>query len=62
MAGVLVLQWCAALPPAWSYLAIIAVLPFLRWKYARFPVVFILGFFWAANPAINLTKPALNLH
>jgi competence protein ComEC len=51
MAGVLVLQWCAALPPVWSYLAIIAVLPFLRWKYARYPVVFILGFFWAAMRA-----------
>ncbi len=51
MAGVLVLQWCAALPPVWFYLAVLAALPFLRWKYARYPVMFILGFFWAAMRA-----------
>ena len=48
LAGVLALQWCAALPPAWSYLVAVPVLPLLAWKAGRFPAVFILGFFWAA--------------
>jgi competence protein ComEC len=48
LAGVLLLQWCAGLPPVWSYLAVVVALPLLGWKPTRFPAVFILGFFWAA--------------
>jgi len=59
LAGVLVLQWCAELPPVWSYAAVVAVLPFLRWRLSRFPAVFVLGFFWAALRAEVALTPVL---
>ena len=59
LAGVLTLQWCTGLPPLWACFAAIAVLPFLRWKLARLPAVFILGFFWAALRAEYALLPEL---
>jgi len=59
LAGVLTLQWCAGLPPVWSYLAVVVALPFLRWKLTRLPAVFILAFFWAALRAEYVLLPEL---
>lgn len=59
LAGVLVLQWCPWLPPAWSYAAAVTLLPLLRLKPARLFVVFVLGFFWAALRAEYALYPAL---
>jgi len=59
LAGVLVLQWCAALPPVWAYSALVAALPLLRWKPGRFPAVFVIGFFWAALRAEYILLPEL---
>jgi competence protein ComEC len=59
LAGVLVLQWCAGLPPVWAYPAIVVALPCLKWKVSRFPAVFILGFFWAALRAEYALMPML---
>lgn len=59
LAGVLVLQLCSALPPAWIYSALVAALPLLRWKFSRLPAVFIIGFFWAALRAEYVLLPEL---
>jgi competence protein ComEC len=59
LAGVLALQWCTALPPVWAYAAPVAALPLLRWKPARLPAVFIIGFFWAAFRAEYVLLPEL---
>lgn len=48
LAGVYTLQWCAALPPAYSY-ALAGVALLLLWSRSlRLVAVFVLGFFWAA--------------
>ena len=59
LTGVLVLQWCSALPPVWVYSALVAALPLLRWKFTRLPAVFIIGFFWAALRAEYVLLPEL---
>jgi competence protein ComEC len=48
LAGILVLQCLPGLPPGYSYGAVVAALLALRWPAARLPVIFIIGFFWAA--------------
>ena len=63
--GVLVLQFCATLPPTLAYLLVPVVSCLLAWRLAR-PVVgpvlaFLLGFFWAtwqAQSVLRATFPA----
>ncbi|MGB5717017.1 MAG: ComEC/Rec2 family competence protein, partial [Gammaproteobacteria bacterium] len=59
VAGVVVLQWCAALPPLWAYTVAPLVLCSLIWRAARLPAIFILGYFWAALFAELALDPAL---
>ena len=59
VAGVVVLQWCAALPPLWAYTVAPLVLCSLIWRAARLPAIFILGYFWAALFAEHALDPAL---
>ena len=59
VAGVVALQWCAALPPIWAYAVVPLVLCSLYWRAARLPAVFMLGFFWAALFAQNALDPKL---
>ena len=58
-AGVVVLQWCAGLPPLWAYAVVPLVLCSLFWRAARLPAVFMLGFFWAALFAEHALDPEL---
>ena len=58
--GVIILQWCAGLPPLWAYSVVLLALLSLGWRTARLPAVFILGFFWAALLAEQALDPALD--
>ena len=58
--GVIILQWCAGLPPLWAYSVVPLALISLGWRSARLPAVFILGFFWAALLAEQALDPALD--
>ena len=59
VAGVVVLQWCATLPPLWAYAVVPLVLCSLLWRAARLPAVFTVGFFWAALFAETALDPEL---
>ena len=59
VAGVVVLQWCAVLPPLWAYTVVPLALCSLFWRSARLPAFFILGFFWTALFARNALDPEL---
>ena len=48
LAGVCTLQWCAELPPGYSYILAVIPLLLLRLPVFRYLAVFVLGFFWAA--------------
>jgi competence protein ComEC len=48
LAGVLALHCLPELPPGYSYGALFASLFALRWRVARLPALFVIGFFWAA--------------
>ena len=58
--GVIVLQWCASLPPLWIYSVVPFALLLLGWRTVRLPAVFILGFFWTALLAEQALDPALD--
>ena len=61
--GVLALQFCAALPPGQSFLAIPVVCCLLAWRRTRTVVkvvlVFLLGFYWAAWQAHSALRHVL---
>jgi len=59
VAGVVVLQFCATLPPLWAYSVVPLLLCSLASRAARLPALFILGFFWAALHAENALDPEL---
>ena len=59
LAGVLVLQWCSWLPPVWSFAVMALLVPLLRVKLVRLPVVFVTGFLWAALRADFALHPQL---
>lgn len=48
LAGVCTLQWCAELPPGYSYILAVISLLLLRLPFFRYLAIFVLGFFWAA--------------
>ena len=48
LAGVCTLQWCAELPPGYSYILAVMALLLLRHPVLRYLAVFLLGLFWAA--------------
>ena len=58
--GVVVLQWCAVLPPLWLYSVTPLALCALALRFARLPAVFFLGFLWAALLAESALDPALD--
>ena len=58
--GVIMLQWCAGLPPLWAYSVVPLASLSIGWRTARLPAVFILGFFWAALLAEQALDPALD--
>ena len=58
--GVIVLQWCASLPPPWAYSVVPFALLSLGLRTVRLPAVFIMGFFWAALLAENALDPTLD--
>ncbi|MEN8205097.1 MAG: DNA internalization-related competence protein ComEC/Rec2 [Pseudomonadota bacterium] len=58
--GVIILQWCAGLPPLWAYSVVPLALLSLVWRAVRLPAVFILGFFWTALLAEFALDPALD--
>jgi competence protein ComEC len=60
VAGVVVLQWCAGLPPLWAYAVLPPLMCSLFWRAARLPASFMLGFFWAALFAQNALDPELD--
>ncbi|MGB5337496.1 MAG: ComEC/Rec2 family competence protein, partial [Gammaproteobacteria bacterium] len=60
VAGVLLLQQCAELPPWYGYPAVLIVLVSLRVKILQLPSAVILGFFWSALQAELALAPTLN--
>jgi len=48
LAGILALLCLPELPPAYSYVALCLAPLALRWRGARVPAIFLIGFFWAA--------------
>jgi len=60
LAGVLALQCCAELPPAFSYAAAPAALLILRWPLMRSVALLLGGFFWAAFRAELALDPVLD--
>jgi len=60
LAGVCTLQWCAQLPPRYSYLLAVLALLLLRWPVFRYPGLLVLGFFWAALRSEAVLNTALD--
>jgi competence protein ComEC len=51
LAGVLAVQCLPELPPWYYYAGVLAALLAMRWRLARLPAIFLIGFFWAAYHA-----------
>jgi competence protein ComEC len=60
LAGVLALQCLPELPPWYCYIGVFAAPLVVRWRLARLPAIFLVGFFWAAYQAQSTLDAVLD--